>query len=278
MALVKGLAAVLVALALLIAGCGSSDDDTGTGGSDTTTTDTSGDTSTSDTSTTDISTIDTSTTDASTCDTNAHPAPVPIPDDLQGFVRLCASSDGRAMRIDSTAHMVVLVRPNAQRQTYTDLSAAPATLADIAIGDLVEVSCGDPWCRVPPGASLQLRTVDPVAVRVLLRFDFDQTVATTFVKVAAGQLAGKLQRKGGAQRLAACATGVQSTLNGSNWEEAFMSAAGTAPGCNSLFREAFGLDEVARNTAVRRMLTRARELSGGAWADAALLAAKALHP
>jgi hypothetical protein len=198
---------------------------------------------------------------------------VAIPEEFQGFIRLCRNITGRSMRVDNIAHLVVIVEPNAQQQAATDLTPPPGTFTAGVIRYFAPTVCGTEACRVPPGASLQLEAGEPV--RILLDFDFDETVSATFTRVAVEELAGRLTgRPNAAQRLADCAEGVQSTLQGSNWEEAFLNAAGTAPGCRSLYDDIFGADEAAKQTYTRRMLSRARQLSGGAWADVALLGAK----
>ncbi len=272
----RRLALVAVVLAALAAfgGCGD-DENGGTGGGSSSSSgggyaDTPGESDSSDPGT------EASSGAYSSCDGAAYPVPVGIPEQMQGFVRLCASQNSRSIRVDNIAHMVVLVRPNNQRQTYTDLTPPPATLSSLAIRQFARTSCGDPWCQLPPGSSIALNTTDPEPVHIILDFGWQDTVAATWVRVAIEELAGRIQRQNAAQRLANCAQGVQSTLEGANWEEAFMSAAGSAPGCTALFNEAFGVDDAARQSSIRRMLSKARQLSGGTWADVALLGAKAL--
>jgi hypothetical protein len=198
-----------------------------------------------------------------------------VPSSLRGFVRVCATDDGRSMRVHVINNLAVAVEADRQRQSYTDVSAG-ATSPTAAVTRLVpRVSCADERCTVGVGGTLQVDAAEPV--RITLFLDARTTAVDAFLRVAAERATKTLGiRHTRVQRTKACIVGVGTTLNSPNTEEKLLNAASTVPGCKGILDEVLGRRQASVEKRVGQVLGKLQKRAAGMLQDLALVAGKVL--
>jgi hypothetical protein len=179
------------------------------------------------------------------------------------------------MRIENISNVVILIRPDAPGEFYRDVTPPPESFETAVVREFAPTTCDSQSCRLAPGGSLQYD--GPAPVRVLLDYAPADTVSAVLVNVLVSELGSRLRSPGSnaVRRVASCVSGVQSTLEGDQWEEVFRYAATTAPGCKSLLDDAVGSATAERESLATRLINSAKKVANGAWVDALLALEKA---